>query len=154
MIVSVAGLLALAASLTDVAGGDGQAAGVAVTAGRTTAVVVTAVAGQAVERAVPGRAFAQAVAQDRAQRWPEEATLRATDAQPPPVQTEAHLLLCATHAAAGARQAARLSLARVTTEQRQEPANALAMAVCAAALGDQPRALAYLESHLRQRIDA
>ncbi len=83
-----------------------------------------------------------------------EETLRATDAQPPGVQTEAHLLLCATHAAAGARQAARLSLARVTTEQRQEPANALAMAVCAAALGDQPRALAYLESHLRQRIDA
>lgn len=239
-------LFAWAALAGDGVGADRTPAGVAIPAGRTTALTAATVVGQPVERAVPGRAYAQAVAQDRAQRWTEaaalyqqaiaewaaetrahpsvvidravqkaererqrsvmlanldlprprqpdavsramalerarllrtklmvvrastggvpeplyartrgafEETLHMTDGQPPTAAAEVHLLLCATHAAAGARAAARLALARVPTEQRQDPANALPMAICAAALGDQASALGYLEAHLRQRID-
>jgi len=235
----------LAAGLAEVGGGVSGA--VPVASGHTTVVIASAPLGQAVERAVPGRAFAEAAAQDGRQRWTEaatlyqqailewsaesrarpspaldralqkaererqrsvtlanlelprppqpdavsramaverarllrtkvmvvranlgavpeplyartraalEETLRVTDGQPSTNQTEAELLLCATHAAADATGAARLALARVPTEQRQDPTNALAMAVCASALGDQASALAYLESHLRQRIDS
>jgi hypothetical protein len=247
MRVATAAVLAWAAwSANETSGGSG-AGGVPVVTGRTTAVTASAALGQAVEHAVPGQAFAKAVAQDRAQHWTEaatlyqqaiiewsaetrarpsvlveravqkaererqrsvmlanldqprprqpdavgramalerarllrtklmvvragdgavpeplyartrsalEETLRGIDAQPATVQTEVQLLLCATHAAAGARPAARLALAHVPTEQRQEPANALPMAICAAALGDRASALVYLETHLRQRIDS
>ncbi|HVR64929.1 MAG TPA: hypothetical protein VMU50_23690 [Polyangia bacterium] len=244
------GVALLVVALTAAAAADGGAGApgwVPVASGRTTAVIAGAPLGQAVERAVPGRAFAQAVAQDAVLRWTEAATLyqqailewsaesrahpspaldravqkaererqrsvtlanlelprppqpdavsramaverarllrtklmvvranigavpeplyartraalaeamRGTDGPPATNPTEAQLLLCAAHAAADAPQAARLALARVPTEQRQDPANALAMAVCAAALGDQASALSYLETHLHQRIDS
>jgi len=213
----------------------------------TTAVVATMAVGHPVERAVPGRAFPLAVAQDRQRRWSEAAALyqqavtewsadarvhptvalehaiqkaererqrsvmlanldlprprqpdsvnramtlerarllrtklmvvransgavpdalyahtrqafeqafKSNEAQPATVQSEIYLLLCAVHGAAGARDAARLALAHVPSEQRRMPASALPMAICFAALGDEPAALDYLEAHLRQRIDA
>jgi hypothetical protein len=58
---------------------------------------------------------------------------------------EARLLLCATAAAAGEREAARLERAHVTEAERRDPDNALPMAVCAAALGEDDAALAHLE---------
>jgi hypothetical protein len=82
-----------------------------------------------------------------------EDALRAGDALPIAVKSEIHLLLCAAHASAGAHAAARLALSQVSTEQQQEPVNALPMAICAAALGDPTQALNFLEAHLRQRLD-
>jgi hypothetical protein len=79
--------------------------------------------------------------------------LRAGEVLPIAVQSEIHLLLCAAHAAAGARAAARLALSQVSTDQQQEPVNALAMATCTAALGDDNQALNFLEAHLLQRLD-
>jgi hypothetical protein len=58
---------------------------------------------------------------------------------------EIQLLLCATHAAAGDARAARLARAGVSEADREQPGNALAMAVCAAALGEDAQALARLE---------
>jgi hypothetical protein len=63
----------------------------------------------------------------------------------PGTQAEINLLLCATHAAAGDPAAARLARARVPDAERADPANALAMAVCAAALGEHEQALGRLE---------
>jgi hypothetical protein len=60
-------------------------------------------------------------------------------------EPEIHLLLCATHAAAGARDRARLELAHVTTAERRAPENVLPLAVCEAALGEDDAALAHLE---------
>lgn len=82
-----------------------------------------------------------------------EDALKANEGQPAAVRSEIQLLLCATHAATGARHAGRLALAQVPTEQRQEPINALHMAVCEAALGEQAQAMDFLEAYLRQRID-
>jgi hypothetical protein len=80
--------------------------------------------------------------------------LRTTDVSKPAAQGEVHLFLCATHAAAGRMAPARLALAHVPRAQREDPANALAMGICAAALGDLARALAHLEAHiLRQGGD-
>jgi hypothetical protein len=59
---------------------------------------------------------------------------------------EIHLLLCATHAAAGDAARARLERAHVTTAERQDLDNALTLAVCAAALGEDDAALAHLEA--------
>jgi hypothetical protein len=59
---------------------------------------------------------------------------------------EVHLLLCATHAAAGDATRARLERAHVTTAERQDLDNALPLAVCAAALGEDDAALAHLEA--------
>jgi hypothetical protein len=207
--------------------------------GRTTTVVVTPDLGAPVERAVPGRAFARAVALDGERRWAEAATLyeeaaaewttaarvhpspafelaiqkatrerqrslllastvptlgrfesvvvsiapleegnylrdklmlvRATTGHAPaelyarardafegalraPVgrravgEAELHLLLCATHAAAGARDAARLARARVNAADRNDLDNALPLALCAAALGEDADALGWLEA--------
>jgi hypothetical protein len=75
-----------------------------------------------------------------------------------PAETEIRLLLCATRAAGGDRDAARLELAHVGGADRDDPGNALAMAICRAALGQLPEALALLETYIQrqppdQRLD-
>lgn len=217
------------------------APGTPIAAGRTTTVEHMPALGTAVERAVPGRVFARAVALDAEQRWSEAAAvyqqavsewteaarahpspafdraiqkaererqrsqllastvplrgrfesvvtsvnpleegrlLRAKlmvvraarglppaniyararaafdealrnavrDRDRPAAVTEVHLMLCATHAAAGDRARARLERAHVTTAERLEPDNALPLALCAAALGEDDAALAHLEA--------
>jgi hypothetical protein len=57
---------------------------------------------------------------------------------------EIRLLLCATRAVAGDRPGARLELAHVPLADRTDPARALALAVCQAALGYRDDALASL----------
>jgi hypothetical protein len=218
--------------------------GVALPPGRTSALAATLVVGAPVERAVPGRAYALAVAKDREQQWAEAAalyqqavsewsavqrmgnspgleramqkaererqrsqllaTLQPARARPDVMSgrmspldqarlyrtklmvvraytgavpaglyararasfeealrpapgaradndAEIRLLLCATHAAAGDARAARLARARVREADRELPGNALAMAVCAAALGEDDQALAHLELFVLQR---
>jgi hypothetical protein len=61
---------------------------------------------------------------------------------------EVELLLCATDAIAGDAEAARRARARVTSAQRDDPANKVALAACAAALGENEAALAALESYI------
>jgi hypothetical protein len=58
---------------------------------------------------------------------------------------EIHLLLCATYAAGGEIEAARLARAHVTEAERADPANIVALATCAAALGETRAAIAELE---------
>jgi hypothetical protein len=58
---------------------------------------------------------------------------------------EVQLLLCATYAAAGEMEAARLARAHVTEAERADPANTVAMAACAAGLGETRAAIAELE---------
>jgi hypothetical protein len=58
---------------------------------------------------------------------------------------EINLLLCATHAAGGEPAAARMDRARVADADRADPANTIALAACAAALGETRAALAALE---------
>jgi hypothetical protein len=216
--------------------------------GRTTSVVVTIDVGAPLERAVPGRAYAQAVTADGEQRWADAAalyreattewnaaarlnpsralelaaakaererqrsqllaarvrgttsragrdpTVRRADAleearllrsklfatraglgrvppalfaktrdrlqealhagdapdggEPPSItasNAEIHLALCSTYAAVGDVEAARLARAHVTAAERSDPGNRLALAVCAAALGETRTALAELE---------
>jgi hypothetical protein len=79
-----------------------------------------------------------------------EQALRARDPSAPPAarvagDAEIHLLLCATRAAAGEPEAARLARAHVTETERDDPANTLPLAICAAALGETRAALAALE---------
>jgi hypothetical protein len=97
-----------------------------------------------VVRAARGRAPPDLVA--RAVAAFEE-VLRAAG-PPRGADTEARLLLCATRAAAGDRAAARLESARVTTAERHDLDNALPLAVCAAALGDDDEAMARLEIYV------
>jgi hypothetical protein len=54
------------------------------------------------------------------------------------------LLLCATRAAAGDRSGARLELAHVPRASREDPAHAVALAACQAALGYDDEALGSL----------
>jgi hypothetical protein len=77
----------------------------------------------------------------------------------PPSQVEIRLLLCATRAAGGEPLAARLELAQVPRAQRQEPAHALPLAICHAALGNLAEAQRLLESVVlrltaEHRVDA
>jgi hypothetical protein len=69
-------------------------------------------------------------------------------AQPPTDggDPETELLLCATYAVGGETAAARLARAHVSSAARADPANAVARAACAAALGETDAALAALES--------
>jgi hypothetical protein len=60
-------------------------------------------------------------------------------------EAEIYLLLCATYAAGGDIEAARLARAHVTEAERADPANTVALAVCAAALGETRAAIAELE---------
>ena len=113
---------------------------------RTKLMVVRAFTG-----AVPAALYARA-------RGALERALRARLTHPTPgaasvlgaaaSDAEIHLLLCATHAAAGDARAARLARARVSQADRDQPANALPMAVCAAALGEDSEALARLEIYV------
>jgi hypothetical protein len=225
----------------------GDPGSVALQPGRTTAVVVSAEVGAPLERAVPGKFYAQAAAADGEQRWADAATLyreavnewsavarlqpsralelavakaererqrsqilasrvRANGASasrfgrdpfsrraealdearqlrakllatravlervPPGLyartrdrlrealragaagagtrmggDAEIHLLLCSTYAAGGEIEAARLARAHVTEAERADPTNAVALALCAAALGETRAALAELE---------
>jgi hypothetical protein len=101
--------------------------------------------------AVPAELFART-------RHELEEALRLADPAKPGADTEARLLLCATRAVGGNRAAARLELAQVASAEREDPAASLPLAVCQAALGNLPVALALLESHVRrqpveQRLD-
>jgi len=58
---------------------------------------------------------------------------------------EIHLLLCATLATGGEIEAARLARAHVTEAERADQSNGVALAQCAAALGETRAALAELE---------
>jgi hypothetical protein len=91
-------------------------------------------------RAARGRAPVDLVARARAAF---EEALRL--AGPSRADAEARLLLCATRAAAGDHAGARLERARVATAERHDLDNALALAVCAAALGEDDEAMARLE---------
>jgi hypothetical protein len=64
-----------------------------------------------------------------------------------PGEAEIYLLLCATRAVAGEPEAARLARAHVTEADRAEPTNTVALAICAAALGETDAALRALELH-------
>jgi hypothetical protein len=90
------------------------------------------------------RGVAPADLEARARAAFEEA-LHAAGPQRPGLEAEVRLMLCATDAAAGRRQAARLERAHVTEAERHDLDNALPMAVCSAALGDEDAALAHLE---------
>ena len=57
-------------------------------------------------------------------------------------------MLCATYAVGGDTEAARRARAHVTTAQREDPANKVALAACAAALGENEAALDALESYV------
>ncbi len=58
---------------------------------------------------------------------------------------EIHLLLCSTYAVGGEIEAARLARAHVTEAERADPANTVALAACAAGLGETRAAIAELE---------
>jgi hypothetical protein len=228
-----------------VGGAGAPDAGVALSPGRTTAVAAALDVGAPVERAIPGRAYALAIARDGEQRWAEAAALyqqavvewsavlrtraapgagpaveravqkaererqrsqllaslapprgrpdmapsrmspldqarlyrtklmvvraftgsvpaglyararqaledalRGDGAVRPENEAEVRLLQCATHAAAGDARAARLARARVPDAERDQPGNALPMAVCAAALGEDDEALTRLELYV------
>jgi hypothetical protein len=60
-------------------------------------------------------------------------------------RAEAELLLCVTYAAGDAETAARFARAGVMQAEREDPANTLAVAACAAALGETEAALRALE---------
>lgn len=58
---------------------------------------------------------------------------------------EIHLLLCSTYAIGGDIEAARVARAHVTEADRADPANTVALAACAAGLGETRAAIAELE---------
>ena len=78
-----------------------------------------------------------------------ESLLAGAGASPTPArmggEAEIYLLLCATYAAGGEIEAARLARAHVTEAERADPGNTVALAVCAAALGETRAAIAELE---------
>ena len=97
-------------------------------------------------RAALGRTPPELYARARARL--EEA--RDAAAPIPPVDAgsdaEPELLLCATYAIGGETDAARLARAHVPSSARADPANAVARAACAAALGETEATLAAMES--------
>ena len=93
-------------------------------------------------RAVLGHAPPELYARTRA-RLEEARDAAPTEAGSDP---ETELLLCATYAIGGDAAAARLARAHVSSAARADPANAVARAACAAALGETDAALAALES--------
>jgi hypothetical protein len=64
------------------------------------------------------------------------------------------LSLCATYAAGDAAADARLARARVTEAEREDPANTLEVAACAAALGETEAALSALERFVLRPVPA
>ena len=95
-----------------------------------------------VVRAGRGQAPPELVARARAAF---EEALRAART---PFEAELRLQLCATRAAAGDRAGARLERAHVTSAERRDLENALPLALCAAALGEDDEALALLEMYM------
>jgi hypothetical protein len=104
-------------------------------------------AARAVLDRVPGALYARTLDRLNAAR---RITPPEDDDTAAPVMREAeiNLLLCATHAAAGEPAAARLDRARVSEADRADPANSIALAACAAALGETRAALVALEAAL------
>jgi hypothetical protein len=96
----------------------------------------------------PGLVSTTLVALDQALRESESNAAKKSDrlsgSRPIGGDPEIRLLLCATRAAAGDRMGARLELAHVTRWDRSDPARALALATCQAALGHNDDALASL----------
>jgi hypothetical protein len=95
-----------------------------------------------VVRAARGLAPPELVARTRAAF---DEALRAAGTPRPSVEAEIRLQLCATRAVSGDRTGARLERAHVTTAERRDLDNAVPLAVCAAALGEDDEALARLE---------
>jgi len=95
-----------------------------------------------VARAARGHAPPELAARARAAF---DEALRAAGAPRPGIEAEVRLGLCATRAAAGDRAGARLERAHVTSAERADLDNALPLALCAAALGEDAEALARLE---------
>src|SRR5260221_390262 len=91
------------------------------------------------------RAAGSAPARSAGPRRALDQALRAARGPANGAQAEVYLLMCATHAAGGDAAAARLALAHVSREQRQDPGSALVMAICQAALGNEGAAMAFLE---------
>jgi hypothetical protein len=83
----------------------------------------------------------------RARRAFEEASRGAGGARGS-AEPEIRLQLCALRAAGEDRAGARLERAHVTSAERRDPENALAFALCAAALGEDDEALGQLETYL------
>jgi hypothetical protein len=100
-------------------------------------------------RAALGRAPPELYARARARLEEARDAIASThDAHEAPDGSDAEpeLLLCATYAIGGETAAARLARAHVPSAARTDPANAVARAACAAALGETDAALAALES--------
>ena len=94
-------------------------------------------------RAVLGRAPPELYTRTRARLEEARDAAAPTEAGSDP---ETELLLCATYAIGGDAAAARLARAHVPSAARADPANAVARAACAAALGETDAARAALES--------
>ena len=100
-------------------------------------------------RAVLGRAPPELYARTRArleEARDAAAPIHAADQTQAGSDPETELLLCATYAIGGDAAAARLARAHVPSAARVDPANTVARAACAAALGETDAALAALES--------
>jgi hypothetical protein len=95
-----------------------------------------------VVRAARGQAPPELVARTRAAF---DEALRAAGTPRPSVEAELRLQLCSVRAVSGDRAGARLERAHVTTAERRDLDNALPLALCAAALGEDDDAVAFLE---------
>ena len=93
-----------------------------------------------------GRAPPELYARTRARLQEARDAAAPTHDAPDASGAETELLLCATYAIGGETAAARLARTHVPSTARADPANALARAACAAALGETDAALAALES--------
>jgi hypothetical protein len=94
---------------------------------------------------VPAELYVRARAQLEAARDAAARTREGADA-------EIALQLCAVYAVGGDPAAARVARAQLTPAERADPANTIGRAVCAAALGETPAALAALESFVLRPV--
>jgi hypothetical protein len=94
-------------------------------------------------RALLGRVPAELYTRARTEL---EAARAATARAREGADAEIALQLCAVYAVGGDPAAARLARAQLSRAERADPSNTLGRAVCAAALGEAPAALAALES--------
>jgi hypothetical protein len=97
-------------------------------------------------RALLGQAPPELYARTRARLEEARDAAPPTQAATDGSNAETQLLLCATYAVGGDAAAGRLARAHVSSAARADPANAVARAACAAALGETEAALAALES--------
>jgi hypothetical protein len=100
-------------------------------------------AARAVLERVPATLYARA--RDRLREALRAGSSPGTNAPRIGGEAEIQLLLCATYAVGGELEAARLARAQVTEAERADPTNTVALAVCAAALGETRAAIAELE---------